>query len=130
MRTTSTGPAPPSGPSGRKKITYSTLYDQMVKCFQAVGIQGSSITHLPRSAGAKSLEQKGVSEDQIRSLGKLTPPSPAELLSPHGIHYTSSQGHAILYVGKWLVETVERCYLSSICREACRAQAGFEKEVG
>jgi hypothetical protein len=32
--------------------------------------------------------------------------------------------------GKWLVETVEKCYLSSISREACRAQAGFEKEVG
>jgi hypothetical protein len=47
--------------------------------FQAVGIHGSSVTHLPRAAGAKSLEQKGVSEDQIRRLGKLTPPSPAEL---------------------------------------------------
>ena len=98
----------------------------MVKCFQAVGIQGSSVTHLPRSAGAKSLEQKGVSEDQIRRLG----PHRQSYKAPHGIHYTSSQGHAILYVGKWLVETVERCYLLSICREACRAQAGFEKEVG
>ncbi|KAN0075157.1 Transcriptional activator of glycolytic enzymes domain containing protein [Elaphomyces granulatus] len=50
MRTTSTGPAP-SGPRGGKKIAYLTPYDQMAKCFQAVGIQGSSVTHLPRSAG-------------------------------------------------------------------------------
>jgi len=74
-RKKSTGPAP----SGPRKISYSTLYEQMAKCFKAVGIRGSAVTHLPRSAGAKSLEQKGVSEDQIRRLGKLTPPSPAEL---------------------------------------------------
>ena len=71
----------PSGPSGgrKKKIGFTTVYDQMGKCFQAVGIRGSSVTHLPRAAGAKSLEQKGVSEEQIRRLGRLTPPSPAEL---------------------------------------------------
>ena len=68
----------PSGPSGgrKKKIGYTTVYEQMGKCFQAVGIHGSSVTHLPRAAGAKS---QGVSEEQIRRLGKLTPPSPAEL---------------------------------------------------
>jgi len=59
----SSGPAP-SGPKG--KVAYTTLYDQLSKCFKAVSIRGSSMTHLPRSSGAKSLEQKGVSEDQIR----------------------------------------------------------------
>jgi hypothetical protein len=61
----------------------------MSRCFKAVGIRGSSVTHLPRSAGAKSLEQKGVSEDQIRRLGELTP----MVL----IHYQkNSQGLAII----------------------------------
>ena len=112
----SSGPAP-SGPKG--KVAYTTLYDQLSKCFKAVGIRGSSVTHLPRSSGAKSLEQKGVSEDQIRRLGKLTIASKAKQ------ELTRSA-----IIGKWAVETMEKCYLSSISREACRAQAGFAKEVG
>ena len=65
------------------KIAYSTLYEQMAKCFKAVGIRGSAVTHLPRSAGAKSLEQKGVSEDQIRRLGE---PYHRQQI-PHGIYH-------------------------------------------
>jgi hypothetical protein len=116
----SSGPAP-SGP--KRKVAYTTLYDQLSKCFKAVGIRGSSVTHLPRSSGAKSLEQKGVSEDQIRRLGELTVASKAK---PTVLQELTRSA----IIGKWAVETMEKCYLSSISREACRAQAGFDKEVG
>ncbi|KAN0075171.1 hypothetical protein V8E54_007782 [Elaphomyces granulatus] len=76
-----------------KKIAYSTLYDQMAKCFQA-GIQGLSVTHLPDPLGPRAWSRRG--SRKTRS-------------------------------ADW---TLKRCYLSSICWEACRAQAGFEKEVG
>ena len=111
----SSGPAP-SGPKG--KVTYTTLYDQLSKCFKAVSIRGSSVTHPPRSSGAKSLEQKGVSEDQIHWLGELTIASKAKPMVLQELTRSA-------IIGKWAVEIMEKCYLSSIS-----LQAGFTKEVG
>jgi hypothetical protein len=75
------------------------------------GIRGSSVAHLPRSSGAKSLEQKGVSEDQTRILGKLTIASKAKQ------ELTRSA-----IIGKWAVETMEKCSPPSL--------GGFAKEAG
>jgi hypothetical protein len=80
----------------------------------------------PEPLGPKSLEQKGVSEEQIRRLGH---PHQQNYKPPWYSLQKLTRPRYSLYIGKWRIETVHSCYLSSISREACRAQAGFEKEV-
>ena len=63
-------------------------------------------------------KEPGVSGDQVRRLGELTIASKAKPMVLQELTRSA-------IIGKWAVEIMEKCYLSSIS-----LQAGFTKEVG
>jgi hypothetical protein len=80
------------------------------------------MTQLSWSSGAKCLQQKGVSEDQIRRLGELTITSRAKSMALRKL----TRSHYYRQVGDR--DDEDMLSLLHLSR-GCRAQAGFAKEV-
>lgn len=81
-------------------FSYNSQRDWVTKAFQYVGVFSQKKTHIGRSAGAKTAELKGVSEDQIRR------------------------------AGRWNQEQMVGCYLNSLPREFMRTMAGHPSQMG
>jgi hypothetical protein len=81
-------------------FSYNSQREWVTKAFQYVGISSQKKTHIGRSAGAKTAELKGVSEDQIRR------------------------------AGRWNQEQMVGCYLNSLPREFMRIMAGHPCQMG
>jgi Centromere DNA-binding protein complex CBF3 subunit, domain 2/Transcriptional activator of glycolytic enzymes len=81
-------------------FSYNSQREWVAKAFQSVGVFSQKKTHIGRSAGAKTAELKGVSEDQIRR------------------------------AGRWNQEQMVGCYLNSLPREFMRTMAGHSPQMG
>lgn len=80
-------------------FSYNSQREWVTKAFEYVSVF-SQKTHIGRSAGAKTAELKGVSEDQIRR------------------------------AGRWNQEQMVGCYLNSLPREFMRTMAGHAPQMG
>jgi hypothetical protein len=82
------------------EFSYNSQREWVAKAFNFAGITSKKKTHLGRSAGAKTAELKGVSEEQIRR------------------------------AGRWNQEQMIGCYLNSLPREFMRSMAGHPSQRG
>src|SRR5277367_6806318 len=89
-----------SGRDREAALSYNSQRDWVAKAFQYVGVFSEKKTHIGRSAGAKTAELKGVSEDQIRR------------------------------AGRWNQEQMVGCYLNSLPRKFMRIMAGHLPQMG
>ena len=81
-------------------FSYNSQREWVTKAFEYVSIFSQKKTHIGRSAGAKTAELKGVSEDQIRR------------------------------ASRWNQEQMVGCYLNSLPREFMRTMAGHAPQMG
>ena len=81
-------------------LSYNSQREWVTKAFQYAGISSAKKTHLGRSAGAKLVELKGISEDQIRR------------------------------AGRWNQEQMVGYYLNSLPRKFMRTMAGHPSQMG
>ena len=81
-------------------FSYNSQREWVAKAFQYAGIRSQKKTYLGRSAGAKLVELKGVSEDQIRR------------------------------AGRWNQEQMVGCYLNCLPRKFMRTMAGHPPQIG
>ena len=81
-------------------FSYNSQRDWVTKAFQYISVFPQKKTHIGQSTGAKTVELKGVSEDQIRC------------------------------AGKWNQEQMVDCYLNSLPREFMRTMAGHAPQMG
>ena len=82
------------------EFSYNSQRDWVARAFEYAGIASKKKTHVSRSAGAKTAELKGVSDEQIRR------------------------------AGRWNQEQMVDCYLSSLPREFMRLMSGHPAQRG
>lgn len=92
----STGP----GAVATSELRYTSQRDWVNKAFKYTGIQSSKKTHIGRSSGAKTVELKGVDQEQIRR------------------------------AGRWNQEQMVGCYLDCLPRQFMRVMAGHPAQMG
>jgi len=81
-------------------LAYTTQRDWAIKAFSYAGISSHKKTHMGCSSGAKTVELKGVNEEQIRG------------------------------AGRWNQEQMVGCYLNSLPRQFMRSMAGHPAQLG
>ncbi|OWZ02399.1 hypothetical protein PHMEG_00026051 [Phytophthora megakarya] len=85
-----------TGKDPTKEMSYKVHHDAIAAALQHIGLRGRAKTHVGRGSGARMADLGGASEAQIRRLGR------------------------------WNNQAMEKCYLTSLPREAMRTLAGFE----
>lgn len=83
-----------------EKLSDSTAGSWTRRLYAISGIQGSKVTHMPRSSGARIAEANNVSEAQIRR------------------------------EGRWNSAQMTSCYLANVPRQFMRGMADFEPDYG
>jgi hypothetical protein len=81
-------------------FSYNSQREWVAKAFGYIGIASQKKTHIGRGSGAKMVELKGVSEEQIRR------------------------------ARRWNQEQMVGCYLNSLPREFMRSMAGHPSQIG
>jgi hypothetical protein len=89
-----------AGASCTASLAYNSQRDWVSKAFDYAGVVSHKKTHIGRSSGAKPVELKGISEDQIRR------------------------------AGRWNQEQMVGCYLNSLPRKFMRIMAGHPPQMG
>jgi hypothetical protein len=89
-----------TGKDATVEMSYKVHRDAMADALKCVGINSKAKNHVGRGSGARMADLAGASEAQIRRLGR------------------------------WNNEVTEKCYLTSLPREAMRTLAGFEPAKG
>lgn len=85
-----------TGKDPTKEMSYKVHRDAIASALQHIGLRSRAKTHVGRGSGARMADLGGASEAQIRRLGR------------------------------WNNQAMEKCYLTSLPREAMRTLAGFE----
>jgi hypothetical protein len=85
-----------TGKDPTKEMSYKVHRDDIASALDHIGLRSRAKTHVGRGSGARMADLGGASEAQIRRLGR------------------------------WNNQAMEKCYLTSLPREAMRALAGFE----
>jgi hypothetical protein len=81
-------------------MSYKVHRDAIAGALEHIGLRSRAKTHVGRGSGARMADIGGASEAQIRRLGR------------------------------WNNQAMEKCYLTSLPREAMRTLAGFEPTRG
>jgi hypothetical protein len=85
-----------SGADGTKPMSYKTHNEAILAALKHIGVRSKAKNHVGRGSGSRMADLGGASESQIRRLGR------------------------------WNNQAMEKCYLTSLPREAMRTLAGFE----
>ncbi|ETI55557.1 hypothetical protein F443_01771 [Phytophthora nicotianae P1569] len=89
-----------TGKDPKKTMSYKVHREAITAALNHVGIRSKAKTHVGRGSGSRMADLGGASESQIRRLGR------------------------------WNTQAMEKCYLTSLPREAMRTLAGFEPSRG
>ncbi|ETP36757.1 hypothetical protein F442_15373 [Phytophthora nicotianae P10297] len=89
-----------TGKDPTKPMSYKVHHDAISSALKYAGIRSKAKTHVGRGSGSRMADLGGASESQIRRLGR------------------------------WNNQSMEKCYLTSLPREAMRTLAGFDSSRG
>ncbi|KAJ8576337.1 hypothetical protein ON010_g2882 [Phytophthora cinnamomi] len=85
-----------TGKDTTKAMSYKTHNEAITAALKFVGVHSTAKTHVGRGSGSRMADVAGASESQIRRLGR------------------------------WNNQAMQKCYLTSLPREAMRTLAGFD----